>query len=67
MTSQQAHTAEVLDDVVQDASLAFWDVVARRCPKARSGDLSIGMTIDFKTIAAQAVEEWIANNVTGEP
>jgi hypothetical protein len=58
---------DVPEGIVEDAILAFWDVVARRFPQARSGDLSIGMTIDFKAIATQAVEEWIANNATAKP
>lgn len=62
MTTQQLDKA-LTDDIVQEATFAFWDVVAKRLPLAHTGDLSIGMTIEFDLIAKSAVVEWVNNSV----
>jgi hypothetical protein len=45
-----------------EALNAFWQVIIRRLPPARSGDLSPDSTVRLRLAAEAAVEEWIANN-----
>jgi hypothetical protein len=52
------------DSLIQEAEDAFWQVIGRRFPQARSGDLSIGRTFAFSIAVTEAVHEWISNNVT---
>lgn len=52
-----------LESLVEQASDAFWAVVADRFPDATTGDLSPGRTIAFDNAAAEAVAEWVGNNV----
>jgi hypothetical protein len=42
---------------------AFWEVIVRRFPQAKFGDLSPERTIRLSDAAADAIEEWISNNV----
>ncbi len=46
-----------------EASEAFWAVIVRHFPEARSGDLSVERTVRLRMAGADAVEEWIRNNV----
>jgi hypothetical protein len=52
-----------LRELVNDAEVAFWQVIAERFPQARTGDLSIDLTIRFSIVATDAAEAWIACNV----
>jgi len=49
--------------LVDEASDAFWSVIANAHPAAVSGDLSPLATIQFERAAKAAVCEWIRNNV----
>lgn len=52
-----------LESLVREADDAFWAVIARRFPTAKSGDLSPERTVALTDAAEQAVSEWIENNV----
>ncbi|WP_296277282.1 hypothetical protein [Pseudomonas sp. UBA7530] len=52
-----------VESVVQEAMDAFWAVVAKRYPEAKSGDLSPGRVFSFEAEATSAVEEWKLSNV----
>lgn len=49
--------------LTEDALDAFWQVVARRFPEAKTGDLSIDRDVKLSIAANAAVQEWIENNV----
>jgi hypothetical protein len=49
--------------LADEALDAFWEVIARRFPQARFGDLSIDRTIRLQCVAEEAIAEWIDNNV----
>jgi hypothetical protein len=49
--------------VTEEAMEAFWDVIVKRYPQAKTGDLSPLTTVVFCTAAEDAVEEWIFANV----
>ena len=49
--------------LAQEALDAFWNVIARKFPKATSGDLSPLTTIRLVVAAETAIDEWISNNV----
>jgi hypothetical protein len=52
-----------LRDIAQEAEIAFWEVLVKRFPQAKTGDLSIDRTIRLAITAQNAIEEWIENNV----
>lgn len=56
MTALRLLTEKALD--------AFWQTIVEQFPEAISGDLSPSATITLSLAAEEAVEEWIANNVT---
>src|SRR5258708_40074623 len=47
----------------EDGLDAFWDVIVRRFPEAKHGDLSPEGTIRLEDAAEEAVKEGISNNV----
>jgi hypothetical protein len=49
--------------VTEDALEAFWKVVARRYPQAKTGDLSPGAHFALQRAAQAAVAEWVEANV----
>lgn len=53
--------------LANEALDAFWSVVARSFPEATTGDLSIERDIALSMAATEAIEEWVANNVSPEP
>lgn len=53
----------ILEPLAEDALDAFWDVVARRYPQARTGDLSPLTSFALNRAAERAIEEWVDNNV----
>jgi len=46
-----------------EACEAFWEVIVRHFPDAKSGDLSPERTIRQRMANVDAIEEWIRNNV----
>jgi hypothetical protein len=48
--------------LAHEALDAFWQVVVRHFPEAKSGDLSPERTIRLHIAASTAVREWICNN-----
>lgn len=55
--------AALVKDVTENALEAFWRVVAKSYPSAKSGDLSPHATIALERAAEAAVAEWVAENV----
>jgi hypothetical protein len=53
-----------LRHLIEEADIAFWAVIAKHFPEAKTGDLSIDRTIRLTIAEQEAVKEWIANNVT---
>jgi hypothetical protein len=56
-----------LCDLADEALGAFWEVIVRRFPEAKYGDLSPGRTVALDDTAREAIEEWIRNNVPNQP
>lgn len=56
-----------LESLADEAQDAFWEVVGRRFPQARSGDLSPGATVQLDRAAEAAIKEWVENNVEPSP
>ena len=52
-----------LESLAQEAQDAFWEVVVRRYPQAKTGDLSPLTTLQLDRAAEYAIEEWVDNNV----
>ncbi len=52
-----------LRSMTDEALDAFWEVIVKRYPQAKTGDLSPGATIALQLAAEDAVGEWIDNNV----
>lgn len=53
---------ERIDDAVEGAELAAWDVVARRFPEAKSGDLDPITAHRLTETLREAVREWVQQN-----
>ena len=49
--------------ITDEALDAFWKVLVKRFPQAKTGDLSPEPTIALQRAAEDAVSEWIDNNV----
>lgn len=49
--------------IVQEADSAFWQVIVKHFPQAKTGDLSPDRTTALSIAQDQAVREWIDNNV----
>jgi hypothetical protein len=60
-------TNDELHRLVEEANMAFWDVIVKHFPKAKTGDLSPWTTIKLHQAQQEAVEEWIGNNFTTRP
>ena len=52
-----------LRHIIENADIAFWEVVVKHFPHATAGDVSPWATIRLHQAQQEAVEEWIANNV----
>jgi hypothetical protein len=52
-----------LQAAIEEAEIAFWDVIVKRFPQAQTGDLSPLATFQLSQAQEQAVKEWIDNNV----
>lgn len=52
-----------LRSITDEALDAFWEVIVKRYPQAKTGDLSPGETIALQLAAEDAVGEWVNNNV----
>jgi len=55
------------DLLIEEAIDAFWSVVVKHYPEAKTGDLSPETTIGLVNAAERAVEEWVEYNVPKEP
>ena len=55
--------AALVKDVTENALEAFWKVVAKSYPSAKSGDLSPGADFTLNQAAEAAVAEWVDENV----
>jgi len=55
--------SQLVTDLTNQALEAFWDVIVKRYPQAKTGDLSPGATIALQMAAEDAAREWIASNV----
>ena len=49
--------------MTDEALDAFWEVIVKRYPQAKTGDLSPGATIALQMAAEDAVGEWVNSNV----
>jgi hypothetical protein len=56
-------TKPTIKSSTDDALTAFWNVIVKQYPEARTGDLSPLTTIRLDTAAENAVEEWVWANV----
>lgn len=54
-----------LQPITDEALDAFWEVLVKRFPQAKTGDLSPLATIALQIAAEDAVCEWVNNNVPG--
>jgi hypothetical protein len=52
-----------LTSLTEQALEAFWEVIVRHYPQARTGDLSPERTIALDLAAEAAIQEWVRNNV----
>jgi hypothetical protein len=48
-----------LDDVVMNADLAFWDVVAESYPEVQSGDFPPDATFEIHDAMKTAINRWL--------
>ena len=51
--------------LADEALDAFWQVIGRRFPRARTGDLSWDCYFALQSSAEQAIGQWVENNVPG--
>ncbi len=51
-----------IEELTQNALDAFWNIVAKQYPQAKTGDMSPLTTAKLSTAAETAVVEWIENN-----
>jgi len=49
-------------ELANQALDAFWQLIAKRHPEAKTGDLSPWSTIKLQDAAEDAIEEWLDNN-----
>lgn len=56
-------TTSTIAALTDEALDAFWEVVVRHNPQAKTGDLSPWATIKLTLAAENAIGEWIAANV----
>lgn len=56
---------QLTTSIADEALDAFWQVIARRFPQARSGDLSWDCVMTLQTAAEQAIKQFVENNVPG--
>ena len=49
--------------ITEEALDAFWAVIVKRYPQAKTGDLSPLTTVALSMAAEDAVEEWVTCNV----
>lgn len=54
---------EQLRTLADEALDAFWQVIVRHYPQAKTGDLSPLLTIQLQVAAENAIDEWVWANV----
>lgn len=50
------------DEILQDAQMAFWAVIAKNYPHIKTGDFSPAATCAFDDACLSAVTVWLATN-----
>lgn len=56
-----------IEELTRSALDAFWDIIAKKFPEAKTGDRSPLATMQLDTAAEKAVGEWIENNTRPAP
>ena len=56
-------TKSTIADLAEEALNAFWEVVVRHNPEAKTGDLTPLTTVKLTVAAENAIKEWIWANV----
>jgi hypothetical protein len=56
---------ETLSQIIEEASQAFWSVIAKSHPHIKTGDLDPGSVFAFENAATSAVKTWLAFNAPG--
>jgi hypothetical protein len=56
-------TKSIIAPLADEALDAFWEIVVRHYPQAKTGDLSPLTTIKLTIAAENAIEEWVWANV----
>jgi hypothetical protein len=56
-------TKLTIAELADEALFAFWEVVVRHNPEAKTGDLSPLTTVRLTIAAENAIKEWIWANV----
>ncbi|RIK69010.1 MAG: hypothetical protein DCC65_02445 [Planctomycetota bacterium] len=55
-------TTDMISQAAEEALVAFWQVVARRFPQIKGGDLHFDVEIQLKLAAEQAIKACIFYN-----
>jgi len=53
---------EKMDQVIEDAQIAFWEVVAKKYPEVKSGDFPPDASFAFDGACKKALEFWLEWN-----
>lgn len=56
---------ETLSQIIEEASQAFWSVIAKAHPHIKTGDLDPGTVFAFENSATAAVKTWLVFNEPG--
>ena len=56
-----------IEELTRIALDAFWEIIAKQFPQAKTGDLSPLATTQLDSAAEKAVSEWIDNNTRPTP
>lgn len=57
---------ERVDKAAEGARLAFWAVIAKSFPEAKTGDLEPPTVLTFDLVTRAITREWVQNNVPGK-
>ncbi|HVI41957.1 MAG TPA: hypothetical protein VM577_15000 [Anaerovoracaceae bacterium] len=53
---------QMIEDVVEQAQLAFWQEVAKSFPEIKTGDLPPDASVEFDEACKKVVQIWLASN-----
>ncbi|CAK1331633.1 MULTISPECIES: hypothetical protein [Burkholderia] len=56
-----------IEEVAEQAQLAFWAEVAKSFPEVKSGDLPVQAVLQFNKACEQAVAVWLKSNHPNYP